>query len=95
MIVFTLCSLKVKVLVAQSSPTLCDPMDCSSPGSSVLGIFQARILEWLSFPTPGDLPDPGMEPTSLASPALQEVLYLLSHQGGLFHCTDGPCVTIH
>ena len=44
MIVFTLCSLKVKVLVAQSSPTLCDPMDCSSPGSSVLGIFQARIL---------------------------------------------------
>ena len=44
MIVFTLCSLKVKVLVAQSSPTLCDPIDCSSPGSSVHGIFQARIL---------------------------------------------------
>ena len=32
--------------VAQSCPTLCDPMDCSSPGSSVHGIFQARVLEW-------------------------------------------------
>ena len=32
--------------VAQSYPTLCDPMDCSLPGSSVYGIFQARVLEW-------------------------------------------------
>ena len=32
--------------VAQLSPTLCDPMDCSPPGSSIHGIFQARILEW-------------------------------------------------
>ena len=30
----------------QSCPTLCDPMDCSPPGSSVRGIFQARVLEW-------------------------------------------------
>ena len=30
----------------QSCPTLCDPMDCSLPGSSVHGIFQARVLEW-------------------------------------------------
>ena len=34
--------------VAQSCPTLCDPMDCSSPGSSVHGILQARILEWVA-----------------------------------------------
>ena len=34
---------------------LCDPMDCSPPGSSIHGIFQARILEW-------DLPDPGIKP---------------------------------
>ena len=33
--------------VAQSCLTLCDPMDCSLPGSSVHGIFQARILEWV------------------------------------------------
>ena len=35
--------------VAQSSPTLCDPMDCSLPGSSVCGIFQARVLEWVAI----------------------------------------------
>ena len=32
--------------VAQSCPSLCDPVDCSLPGSSVHGIFQARVLEW-------------------------------------------------
>ena len=32
--------------VAQSCPTLCDPMDCSPPGSSIHGVFQARVLEW-------------------------------------------------
>ena len=37
--------------VAQSCPTLCDPMDCSLPGSSVHGIFQARILEWVAIST--------------------------------------------
>ena len=50
--------------------TLCDPMDCSPPGSSVHGILQARILEWVACPPPGDLPDPVKEPTSLTSPAL-------------------------
>ena len=41
--------------VAQSCPTLCDPMDCSLPGSSVHGIFQARVLEWgaIAFSVPG------------------------------------------
>ena len=39
-----------KVKFAQSCPTLCDPMDCSPPGSSVHGILQARILEWVAFP---------------------------------------------
>ena len=38
------------VLVAQSCPTLCDPMDCSPPGSTVHGILQARILEWVAIP---------------------------------------------
>ena len=40
--------------VAQSYLTLCDPMDCTPPGSSVHGIFQVRILEWVAFPTPGE-----------------------------------------
>ena len=39
-------AVKVKVLAAQLCPTLCDPMDCSSPGSSIHGILQARILEY-------------------------------------------------
>ena len=51
----------------QSCPTLCNPMDCSPPGSSIQGILQARILE--CFP-PGDLSNPGIEAASLMSPAL-------------------------
>ena len=39
----------VCVLVTQSCPTLCDPLDCSPPGSSVHGILQARILEWVTI----------------------------------------------
>ena len=58
----------VKVLVSQLCPTLCDPMDYSPPGSSAHGIFQARILEWVAIPSPGDLPDPG---TGFGSPTLQ------------------------
>ena len=53
-------------LVAKSCPTLCDPMDCITPGSSVHGVLQARILERVTFPSPGDLPRPGIKPTSLA-----------------------------
>ena len=55
---------------------LCDPMDCSPPGSSVHGDLQARILEWVAMSSSrgsstGDLPDPGIEPVFLLSPALQ------------------------
>ena len=45
----------------------CNPMNCSLPASSVHGISQARTLEWLPFPSPGDLPAPGIES---ACPAL-------------------------
>ena len=45
-------------------------MDCSPPGSSVHEIFQARIWNGLPFPTPGNLPDPGIKPTSFMSLAL-------------------------
>ena len=61
--------------VSQSCSTLCNTVDCSLPGSSVYGILQARILEWvakywseLPFPSPGDPPDSGIEP---GSPILQ------------------------
>ena len=59
---------EILVLVAQSCPTLCDPMDCSLPGSSVHKIFQARILEWVAISFSRDLPNPGIEP---GSPAFQ------------------------
>ena len=40
-----------------------EPMDCRPPGSSIHGIFQSRILEWVAFPTPEDLPNPEKEST--------------------------------
>ena len=54
----------------QSCPTLCNPMDCSLPGSSVHGILQAKILEWVAMISSRGLPNPGIKPTSLMSPAL-------------------------
>ena len=57
-------------LSPQSGPTLCDPMDCSPSGCSVHGTLQARILEWVARPLPGDLSDPGIEPPCLRSPEL-------------------------
>ena len=55
---------------AQPCLTLCDPMDCSFPGSSVHGIFRQKYWSRLPFPTPGDLPSPGIEPTTLEPPEL-------------------------
>ena len=52
------------ILVTQSCPTHYDRMDYSPPGSSVHGILQARILEWVPFPSPGDLPHPWIKTTS-------------------------------
>ena len=45
--------------VAQSCPTLCDPMDCSPPGSSVLEILQARVLEWVAISSSNSFTDAG------------------------------------
>ena len=54
-------------------------MDCSPPDSSVHGIFQARVLEWV--PPPGDLPNPGIEPMSPVSLVLS-LIYLLDFPDG-------------
>ena len=54
-------------LVAKLCPTLCSPMVCSPPGSSVCGIFWQENWSGLPCPPPGDLPDPGVR---LMSPAL-------------------------
>ena len=57
---------KVKSL---SRVQLCDPMNCSPPGSSVHGILQQKYWRGVPSPSPGDLPDPGIEPASLVPPA--------------------------
>ena len=64
----------MKVKVAQSCLTFCDPMDRSIPGFSVLGILQARILKWVAVPFSRGSSQP-------RSPALKVILYHLSHQG--------------
>ena len=59
--------MSVKMLcVTQLHLTLCDSTDCSPPGSSVCGISQARILEWVAISFSGDLPNPQFKPTSPA-----------------------------
>ena len=73
-------TLHVCVLVAQLCLTLCSPRDCTPPGSSVHGILQARILEWVAisnlqgiFPTQG---------SNLGLLHCRQILYHLSYQGG-------------
>ena len=55
---------------AQSYPALFDPMDCTLPDSSAHGISKQEYWGGLSFPSPGDLPDPGIKPVSPVSPTL-------------------------
>ena len=69
-------------LVTQLCPTICDPEDCSPPGSSLHGILQARILEWGAIPCPG----PGIKS---ASPALKADSLLSEPRGkpsGILNC---------
>ena len=65
--------------VAQSCPTLCDPMDCSPPGSSVYGILQARILQWVAMPSSrGSFSTQG---SNRGLPLCRRILYALRRQG--------------
>ena len=65
------------VLVADLCPTLCDPMECSPPGSSVHWIFQARILEWEPFPSPGIFLT---QESNLGLLPCRQILHHLRHQ---------------
>ena len=58
--------------------TLCDPMDCILRGSSVHGILQARILDWVAMPSCRGSSDPGINPQSLTSPTLADRLFTTS-----------------
>ena len=63
--------------VAESCPTLCNPMDCKLPGSLVHGIFWIE----LPSPSPGDLTDPGVKPGSPESPRLTDGFFQLCYLG--------------
>ena len=68
--------------VTQSCPTLCDPMDCSTLQTPLfMGFPRQEYWNGLPCPSPGDLPNPGIEPESSASPVLQVDSFPLSHQG--------------
>ena len=62
------------------------PWTVAQQAPSDHGISQARILEWVAIPLPGDLPNPGVEPGSLASPALAGGLFATEPPGQLFRC---------
>ena len=76
--------------VTQSCPTLCDPVDCSLLGSSVHGIFQARVLEGVPFPSPGDLPNPGIEARS----SICRWILLPAEPPGKLDCVSLPLATL-
>ena len=60
----------------QSCPTLCNPMDCSPPGSSVHGILQARVLEWVAMPFSRGSSWPGDQTWISMSPQLEEGFFI-------------------
>ena len=78
------CRKKEESEIAQSCPTLCDSVDCSLPGYSLSMVF-SRQEYWsgLPFPSPGDLPDPGIEPRS---PALEADALTSEPPGKPLHC---------
>ena len=68
--------------------TLCNPMDCSPPGSSVCGILWERILEWVAIPSSRDSPVPQTKPMVPVAPALQAGSSPLSHWGAQKQCSQ-------
>ena len=76
--------------VTQSCPALCNPMDCSPPGSAVEFSMQ-EYWSGLPCPSPGELPDPGIKPMSPASPALQVNSLPLNQQGSLKTLLKNVC----
>ena len=81
--------------------TLCNPMDWSLTDFSAHGILQTKILEWVPCPPPWDLPDPGIEPTPLRSPALAGGFFTTittweaqsSHKASQIFLLRGPAFT--
>ena len=68
---------------AQSCLTLCNPVDCGLAGSSVLGIFQARIVEWVAISYSRDLPEQGIKPMIPRASCIAGGLFTIALPGKL------------
>ena len=93
MCVCVICLCVCTCSVTQSHPTLSDPIDCSLPGFSDHGVFQAKYWSGLPFPPPGYLPDPEIEAIPLASPALAD-RFFTTERPGKFICMVVDIVSI-
>ena len=80
-VVFWMHSSSLRVMLPQSCLILCDPMDCSPPGSSVHGTLQTRILEWVAMLSSRGSSWPSNKLRSLKSPALVGGLFILAPPG--------------
>ena len=81
------------MLVTQSCPTLCEPMDCVAHQDPLsMRFFGQEHWSWLPFPSPGDLPDPGIKP---GSPALQADSLPSEPPGKPTQAGLGPCRALH
>ena len=84
-------SLKYKIFsVSLLCPTLCDLVDCNPPGFSSMGFSRQEYWSEWPFPSPGDLPDPGIKPIS---PVLQAVFNIWATRKS--HPAKGPCLKLH
>ena len=89
------CCLWVRATSLQSCVTLCDPVDCSPPGSSVRGILQARILEWDAIPsTRGSFPPRDRTHVSYISCISKWALYHSCHPGCHLIMSSVSCLSI-
>ena len=79
--------------VAKLCLTLCDPMDCGPPGSSVHGILQARILVWVAVPSSRGSSLPRIEPVALMSPALAGGVFTTNATWGRLPLVSGKLHT--
>ena len=81
-------------MCVQLCPTLCDPMDCHPLGSSVHGVLQATIPEWVAFPFPKEFPQPLLNPCLLHLLHWQEDSLALSHHTVLLCLVAQKCLTL-
>ena len=81
-----------EVIVTQSCPILCDPMECSPPGSSVHGILQARIMEWVPIPFSRIFLTQGSNPSLLHC---RHILHSLSHHGSPGELREAQLIIAH